>query len=106
MAQPPEDEGDGCCYCRYGSAIPCPYSAAGWAGRRLERRTKAGKSKLVERCSHPRTGIMCASRVYTGSAVIDITLSGMSMVQMYDGLSFETLPSLTAVPLLAQENRP
>jgi len=49
---------------------------------------------------------MYASRIYTGSAVIDITLSGMSMVQIYDGLSFETLPSLTAVPLLAQENRP
>lgn len=49
---------------------------------------------------------MGASRVYTGSAVIDVTRAGMIVVQMCDGLSFETLPSLTAVPLLAQENRP
>jgi 3-oxoadipate CoA-transferase beta subunit len=72
----------------------------------MEHLTKAGESKLVERCSYPLTGIGCVSRVYTDLAVIDVTPQGLAVVDLCDGLSFDTLQSMTAVPLLAQENRP
>jgi hypothetical protein len=38
----------------------------------MEHCTKAGDSKLVERCSYPLTGLACVKRVYTDLAVIDL----------------------------------
>jgi 3-oxoadipate CoA-transferase beta subunit len=66
----------------------------------MEHCTKAGESKLVAQCSYPLTGIGCVSRVYTDLAVLDITPAGVQVVEMCDGLSFEPLQSVTAVPLL------
>jgi 3-oxoadipate CoA-transferase beta subunit len=65
----------------------------------MEHLTKAGESKLVERCSYPLTGLGCVSRVYTDLAVIDITPAGMAVVDLCDGLDLTQLQALTAVPL-------
>ncbi len=66
----------------------------------MEHQTKAGESKLVPRCTYPLTGVACVTRVYTDLAVIDITSAGPRVVDMIDGLGFEELQRLTAVPLL------
>lgn len=68
----------------------------------MEHCTKAGESKIVPRCTYPLTGLGCVSRVYTDLAVIDVTQAGLAVVDMCDGLSFEALQALTAVPLLPQ----
>jgi 3-oxoadipate CoA-transferase, beta subunit len=65
----------------------------------MEHCTKAGESKLVQRCSYPLTGLGCVSRVYTELAVIDITPAGMTVVDLCDGLDLLQLQALTAVPL-------
>jgi 3-oxoadipate CoA-transferase beta subunit len=65
----------------------------------MEHLTKDGRSKIVERCSYPLTGIACVSRIYTDLAVIDITPAGLSVREIVDGLSFEELARLTGVPL-------
>jgi 3-oxoadipate CoA-transferase beta subunit len=65
----------------------------------MEHLTKDGRSKLVERCTYPLTGINCVSRVYTDLAVIDVTPEGLSVCEIVDGLSFEELARLTGVPL-------
>jgi len=67
----------------------------------MEHSTKSGESKLVPRCTYPLTGLGCVSRVYTDLAVIDITPTGLTVMDMCDGLSLATLQSLTAVPLRA-----
>jgi 3-oxoadipate CoA-transferase beta subunit len=66
----------------------------------MEHRTKAGDSKLVERCSYPLTGIGCVSRVYTDLAVLDITSVGVRVVEIFNGGTLAQLQALTAVPLL------
>ena len=65
----------------------------------MEHLTKSGESKLVDACTYPLTGIACVSRVYSDLAVIDITTSGLQVVDIVDGLSVEQLQTLSRVPL-------
>ena len=65
----------------------------------MEHQTKTGDSKLVERSTYPLTGIGCVNRIYTDLAVIDVTPSGLQLVETVEGLSFDELVRLTGVPL-------
>jgi len=66
----------------------------------MEHLTKQGESKIVERCSYPVTGMRCVSRIYTDLAVIDITRSGLEVVEICADISFDELCELTGVQLL------
>lgn len=66
----------------------------------MEHQTKGGESKIVPHCTYPLTGVGCVTRVYTDLAVIDITPQGPRVVEMMDGLAFDELQRMTAVPLL------
>jgi 3-oxoadipate CoA-transferase beta subunit len=65
----------------------------------MEHTTKDGTSKIVPACSYPLTGVGCVSRIYTDLAVIDITSSGLKLIDKVEGLSLEDLQRVTAVPL-------
>ena len=65
----------------------------------MEHLTKAGESKLVERCTYPLTGARCVNRIYTDLAVIDVKPDGLHVVEMVDGLGFDELQQLTGVSL-------
>ena len=65
----------------------------------MELLTKTGESKLVQACTYPLTGIACVSRIYSDLAVLDLGPNGATVVELADGLSFEQLQALTAVPL-------
>jgi 3-oxoadipate CoA-transferase beta subunit len=65
----------------------------------MEHVTKSGESKIVARCTYPVTALHCVSRIYTDLAVIDVTPSGLEVVDIVEGLSHEDLERLTGVPL-------
>ena len=65
----------------------------------MEHTTKGGDSKLVAACTYPLTGVGCVSRIYTDLAVIDLADGKASVIDIVDGLSFDALQALTAVPL-------
>ncbi len=65
----------------------------------MEHQTKAGESKLVEACSYPLTGVGCVSRIYSDVAVIDLAGGKASVIDIVDGLDFDALQAMTAVPL-------
>ena len=65
----------------------------------MEHLTRSGQSKLVETCTYPLTGLACVSRVYTDLAVIDVGPHGARVVDMAEGLAFDQLQAVTAIPL-------
>ena len=65
----------------------------------MEHLTKNGERKIVQACTYPLTGIACVSRIYSDLAVIDITPTGLHVVDIVDGLSFDELQKLSGVPL-------
>jgi 3-oxoadipate CoA-transferase, beta subunit len=66
----------------------------------MEHLTKAGESKIVERCTYPLTAPACVSRIYTDLAVLDVTPTGLQLVDCVPGLSHAELQRLTGLPLL------
>ena len=69
----------------------------------MEHLTKDGRSKIVERCTYPLTGVGCVNRIYTDLAVIDVTARGLRVREIIEGLSFEELNRLTGIPLLREQ---
>ncbi|WP_317203872.1 3-oxoacid CoA-transferase subunit B [Janthinobacterium sp.] len=67
----------------------------------MEHQTKSGDSKIVARCTYPRTGVACVARIYTDLAVIDVTPDGLVVLEMVDGLTLAELQRISGVPLRA-----
>ena len=60
--------------------------------------TRDGKSKLVQQCGYPLTGVGCVTRIYTDKAVFLITGKGVQVRETF-GCSFEELQALVPVAL-------
>ncbi|AZY47973.1 3-oxoacid CoA-transferase subunit B [Bordetella avium] len=65
----------------------------------MELLTRDGQSKLVKACSYPLTGVGCVSRVYTDLAVFDINKDGITVTDLFGGMTPERLLELTGLPL-------
>jgi 3-oxoadipate CoA-transferase, beta subunit len=65
----------------------------------MEHTTKSGESKIVKKCTYPLTGLACVDRIFTDLAVIDVTRTGLEVVEMVEGLSLEELQRVTGAPL-------
>jgi 3-oxoadipate CoA-transferase, beta subunit len=65
----------------------------------MEHLTRAGESKLVDRCTYPLTGLTCVDRIYTDLAVIDVTARGFEVIEMVAGMTLPMLAKLSGVPL-------
>lgn len=67
--------------------------------------TKGGESKIVERCTYPLTAPGCVSRIYTDMAVFEVTLQGLAVTAIVDGLDFDELRRLVGVTLLNETGK-
>ena len=66
----------------------------------MDIQTKEGKSKLVERCTYPLTGVGCVSRVYTDVGVFQIEPGGVvRVVDDMSGAGIESLRQITGLDL-------
>lgn len=63
----------------------------------MEHLTKQGKSKIVERCTYPLTGLGCVTRVYTDLATIHIRPEGLFAGDLSKGLTLEELERISGV---------
>ncbi len=65
----------------------------------MEHFTREGRSKIVETCSYPLTGMACVHRIYTDLAVLDVTPTGLQVVETIEGLSIAELEKMTGLAL-------
>ena len=56
--------------------------------------TKDGKSKVVDQCSYPLTGLGCVKRIYSDLATLECTPDGLRVIDLVDGLSKAELEKL------------
>jgi 3-oxoadipate CoA-transferase beta subunit len=62
--------------------------------------TKDGRSKVVERCTYPLTGVRCVNRVYGDLATLEFGKEGVRARDLVEGLAHAELERLLGVPLL------
>lgn len=65
----------------------------------MDHRTKAGEPKIVECCIYPLTGLACVSRIYTDLAVIEVTPTGLLLIETAPGWSRDDVQAATGAAL-------
>ncbi len=61
---------------------------------------KAGKSKLLKKCTLPLTGVGCVKKVVTNLAVMEVTANGFRLLERAPGVSAETIANATEGSLI------
>ena len=56
---------------------------------------RAGKSKLLRRCTLPLTGVGCVTKLVTNLAVLEVTDEGFKLIEKAPGVSVEEIKGAT-----------
>jgi len=65
----------------------------------MELLTRDGKSKLVEQCSYPLTGVGCVTRVYTDLAVFGLREGRIELIDDVSGAGIDELSRLIGMDI-------
>ena len=67
---------------------------------------KDGESKVKRKCTLPLTGLRVVNRIITDIAVIDVTPTGLQLIERAPGVSVDTIVSRTEAPLSVDSDVP
>ena len=67
---------------------------------------RAGKSKLLKKCTLPITGVSCVKKIVTDLAVIQITDKGFKLLERAPGVSIEEIISATEADIIVSGEIP
>lgn len=62
--------------------------------------TKQGRSKVVDRCTYPLTGIGCVKRIYTDLCTLECSDRGLVLVDCVAGLAKHDLEAMIGLPIV------
>jgi 3-oxoadipate CoA-transferase beta subunit len=65
----------------------------------MEHVDRDGRSKLLEQCTYPLTGLACVSRVFTDLATLDITPEGVKVIELVGETNADKLRALSPIEL-------
>jgi 3-oxoacid CoA-transferase subunit B len=66
----------------------------------MDHTDKAGKSKLLKKCTLPLTGVGCVQRVITNLAMFDVVPGGLRLVELAPGVAREQVEGATEATLV------
>lgn len=67
---------------------------------------KAGKSKLLKKCSLPLTGVRCVKKIVTNLCLLEVTDMGFKLLERAPGVSIEDIKNATEGNLIIEGNIP
>lgn len=67
---------------------------------------KAGKSKLLKKCTLPLTGVGCVKKIVTNLAVLEVTPEGFKLLERAPGVSVEEINQATEGKLIVGAHIP
>ncbi len=67
---------------------------------------RAGKSKLLKRCTLPLTGVGCVKKIVTNLAVLEVTDEGFQLLERAPGVSVEEIQRATEGKLVVNGDVP
>jgi len=67
---------------------------------------RAGKSKLLKKCTLPITGVSCVKKIITDLGVIQITEQGFKLLERAPGVSVEDIISATEADIIVDGEIP
>jgi len=72
----------------------------------MEHSSKAGESKIKNKCSLPITGLGVVSRIITELGVMDVTPTGLELIERAPGTAVDYIVQRTEAPLRVRTNLP
>lgn len=67
---------------------------------------KAGKSKLLKKCTLPLTGVGCVTKIVTNLAVIEVTAEGFKLLERAPGVGVDEIKQATEGKLIVEGDIP
>ncbi|MFV0248944.1 MAG: 3-oxoacid CoA-transferase subunit B [Tenacibaculum sp.] len=67
---------------------------------------KAGKSKLLKKCTLPLTGVGCVNKIVTNLAVLEVKNNAFYLLERAPGVSVKQIKQATEGNLIISENTP